>query len=66
MKTRPTAKGAGTKTHRKIAINMPKDAFDKIAKRAKIDNVSFNQKAVELIDCGIFDYEESERYEGGD
>jgi len=37
--------------------------FDKIVARALIDQVSFSEKAVELVKCGIFDYEESERHE---
>lgn len=63
-KPNQTAKGFGRrKGHKKIAVNMPEEVFDKVARRAKQDNVSFNAKAVELLKCGLFDYEESEQHE---
>jgi len=48
------------KGKRKIAIEMPEELFDKIANRAKTNGLSFNAMAVQLLDCGVFDYEESE------
>jgi hypothetical protein len=48
---------------KRIAIAIPDELFEKIAKRAKDDNVPFTVKAVELLSCGILDYEESERFE---
>ena len=48
---------------KKIAINMPEELFNKISQRAAEDSVSFNAKAVELLSCGVFDYEESEAHE---
>jgi hypothetical protein len=58
------AEGYSTKKgQKKIAISMPEEVFDKIARRAKADGVSFNTKALELLRCGLFDYEESEEYE---
>jgi hypothetical protein len=49
--------------NKKIAITMPEEIYDKIAFRADLDNMTFSKKAVELIDCGLFDYEESERHD---
>jgi hypothetical protein len=47
----------------KIAIAMPRELFHKIAARAKSNGTSFNREAVELLSCGLFDYEESERHD---
>lgn len=49
--------------HRKIAINFPEEIFLKVKQRAEDAEVSFTVMAVKLIDCGIFDYEDSERHE---
>ena len=48
------------KGKRKIAIEMPEALFLKICERANRDGVSFNSVAVKMLDCGVFDYEESE------
>jgi hypothetical protein len=47
----------------KIAIAMPHALFNKIAERARRDGVSFNRTAVDILELGIFDYEESERHD---
>jgi hypothetical protein len=62
----PLQKAAGfrrTKGHRKIAINIPEEVFDKIRRRAEAEQVPFTVKAVELLRCGLLDYEDSERHD---
>jgi hypothetical protein len=54
------------KPHHKIAVNIPTPIYDKIAKRAKKAKVSFSEMAVKLLDCGLFDYEDSEQYDDHD
>jgi hypothetical protein len=64
----PLQKAAGFKRttgHRKIAINIPEEDFIKIKQRAESDGVPFTAKAVELIRCGLLDYEDSERHDPG-
>jgi hypothetical protein len=51
------------KSHHKIAINIPEELYRKIDRRAKRAKVSFSDQAVKLLDCGEFDYEESELYD---
>jgi hypothetical protein len=47
----------------KIAVNLPEDLYRKIARRAKKAGTSFSEQAVKLLECGVFDYEDSERYD---
>jgi hypothetical protein len=49
--------------YRKISINFPVELFDKIRQRAKADGVAISHKAVELVACGLRDYEDSEAHE---
>lgn len=49
--------------YHKIAVSFPITIYQKILDRARADKVSFSDKAVELIECGLFDYEEAERHE---
>jgi hypothetical protein len=55
-------KAVKAKSH-KIAINIPEELYRKIDRRAKRAKVSFSDQAVKLLDCGEFDYEESEMYD---
>ena len=51
------------KTHHKLAVNFPIKIYNKLVKRAIADGISLSDEAVKLIDCGLFDYEESEQHE---
>ncbi len=53
----------GNRKMRKIAVSMPVEVFAKIAKRAKVSGTSFSEQAVDILKCGLFDLEESERYD---
>jgi hypothetical protein len=57
------AKGVEESGRIKIAIAMPPALFYKIRARAQANGVSFSREAVELLSCGLFDYEESEEAE---
>lgn len=48
---------------RRVAVTFTEQIFEKVMRRAKDDEVSFSTKALELIRCGLFDYEESEKHE---
>ncbi len=52
-----------TEKYKRIAIGFPPEEFEKVEARAKADGVTFSAKALELIRCGLFDYEESEKHE---
>jgi hypothetical protein len=40
---------------------MPTEIFENIQRRAKANGVSFSAMAVKLLECGLLDYEDSER-----
>ena len=44
----------------RIALSMSQKLFDRINARALRKSCSFNAEAIRLLDCGLFDYEESE------
>jgi hypothetical protein len=54
------------KTFKKIAVKMPASLFERIAARAIRRGVSFSEEAARLLDCGLFDYEESEQHDADD
>jgi hypothetical protein len=47
----------------KIAVNFPDEVYNKIDRRARTKKTSFSAMAVELVKCGLFDFEESEKHE---
>jgi hypothetical protein len=51
------------KGYRKIAISFPPEVFRKVNSRAHAARKPFTTMAVELIKCGLYDYEESEKHE---
>ncbi len=53
----------GKKGRLKVAIEFSEETFKKIRKRAEKEKTSFSKMAVKLIECGLFDYEDSERHE---
>lgn len=51
------------RSHRKIAINIPAEIFERISARANAAGVPFTVQAVDLLRCGLLDVEDSERHE---
>lgn len=51
------------RSHRKIAINIPADLFERISARASAAKRPFTVEAVDLLRCGLLDVEDSERHE---
>jgi hypothetical protein len=49
--------------YHKIAVKMPKQIYQKIRTRAEKERVSFSVMATKMLECGLFDYEESEQYD---
>ena len=47
----------------KIAINFPKEIYDKIKRRADKAKISVSEQAVDLVKCGLLDIEESEQHD---
>ena len=47
----------------RIAVAFPKQLFHDIIAMAKKENKSFNDMVIDLVKCGKFDLEESDRHE---
>lgn len=47
----------------KVAINFPKDLYEKIAARAAKEDKSFSDQAIDLCKCGELCLSESDAYE---
>jgi len=52
-----------TPNQMQIAVQFPKKLFHDIIAMAKKENKSFNDMVIDLVKCGKFDLEESDRHE---
>lgn len=50
-------------TSYKIAVKLTSSTYEKVHTRAKREGVSFSEMAARLVECGLFDYEESEKHD---